>query len=307
MTTPPGGGPYQPLGPAAGSEPEPEPVCPRHPDRVAYVRCQRCNRPTCPECQRPAAVGIQCVDCVKEQAKTLRPTRAVFGGRGVQGRPVVTQAIIAICVLVWLGELVSPTFADDVAFAPSIGESEPWRFLTSAFAHYSSLPYGLFHIGFNMYALLIVGSYLEPLVGRAKYAAMYLISALGGSVMFLLIASPPSPAQVAVGDGGLWYTGLVGASGAVFGLFGALLVLNRRLGRSSAGMYGVLVINAVLGFSIPGIAWQAHVGGFIVGAACAAAIAYAGRPPKPNLQWAGLAGMTLLLVAATVVKYSIAG
>jgi membrane associated rhomboid family serine protease len=304
MTTPPGGGPYQPVGPAAGSEPEPEPVCPRHPDRVAYVRCQRCNRPTCPQCQRPAAVGVQCVDCVKLQARTIRPAKAVFGGRAAHGRPVVTFSIIAICVVVWLGELVSPAFASDVAFAPFLGKSEPWRFLSSAFAHDRTF---VLHILFNMYALFIVGSYLEPLVGRAKYAAMYLISALGGSVMFLLIANPPSPEQIAVGDGGLWYTGLVGASGAVFGLFGALLVLNRQLGRSSTGMYATLAINAVLGFTIPGIAWQAHVGGFIVGAACAAVIGYAGRPPKPTLQWAGLSGLLLLLVAATAVKYAIAG
>ncbi len=304
MTTPPGGGPYQPVGPAAGSEPEPEPVCPRHPDRVAYVRCQRCNRPTCPQCQRPAAVGVQCVDCVKEQARTTRPTRAVFGGRASGGRPVVTYTIIAICVVIWLAELVSPGFADDVAFAPFLGQTQPWRFVTSAFAHDRSF---VLHIVFNMYALFVVGSYLEPLVGRAKYAAMYLASALGGSVMFLLIASPPTQSEVAAGDYGLWYTGLVGASGAVFGLFGALLVLNRRLGRSSTGMYATLAINAVLGFTIPGIAWQAHVGGFIVGAACAAVIAYAGRPPRPNLQWAGLAGMLLLLVAATVVKYAVAG
>lgn len=305
MTTPGGGGASQQVPPPDG--PQSEPVCTLHPDRVAYVRCQRCNRPTCPECQRPAAVGIQCVDCVKEQARTMRPGRSVFGGRPAYGRPVVTQAIIAICVLVWLGELVSPSFSSDVAFAPFIGESQPWRFLTSAFAHYSALPYGLFHIGFNMYALFIVGTYLEPLVGRAKYAALYLISALGGSVAFLLVANPPTPDQLAVGDGGLWYTGLVGASGAVFGLFGALLVLNRKLGRSSAGMYGVLVINAVLGFTVPGIAWQAHVGGFVLGAACAGAIAYAGHPPRPNRQWAGLAGALLLLVVATVVKYAVVG
>src|SRR5471030_1921972 len=89
---------------------EPEPVCPRHLDRVSYVRCQRCGRPTCPECQRPAAVGIQCVDCVREGQKSVRTARTQFGARVSQGRPVVTLTIIVICVAVWLVQKASPTF-----------------------------------------------------------------------------------------------------------------------------------------------------------------------------------------------------
>lgn len=306
MTTPPGG----PVPPPPAADPEAEPVCPRHPDRVAYVRCQRCNRPVCPECQRPAAVGIQCVDCVKAQASTVRQGTTIFGGRVTDGRPLVTWSVIGICIVVWLLELASPAFENDIVFAPVLGQHEPWRFLTSAFAHDRTF---VFHILFNMYALYIVGGYLEPLVGRARFAAMYLISALGGSVMFLLLAVPPTAAEAALGQGGNWYTGLVGASGAVFGLFGALLVLNRRLGRSSAGMYATIAINAVLGFTIPGIAWQAHLGGFLTGLACAGVIAYGGTArsaagrstSRSAVHGAGLAVVALALVAATVVKYAL--
>jgi membrane associated rhomboid family serine protease len=191
---------------------------------------------------------------------------------------------------------------------PALGAEEPWRFVTSAFAH---SPGNLLHIAFNMYALWIMGTYLEPLLGRARFVAVYLLSAIGGSVVYLLFAFPPSPAQLAAGEGGLWWTGAVGASGAVFGLFGAFLVLQRRLGRSAAGMYVVIGINAVLGFVIPGIAWQAHLGGFLTGAAAAAAIAYTGRrrsplePPNRSVHWAALGGVLAVLVVLTLAKYAV--
>ena len=228
------------------SEPAPvqaEPVCPRHPDRVSYVRCQRCGRPTCPECQRPAAVGIQCIDCVREGQKSMRVPRTQFGARVSQdGRPVVTLTIIAICVGVWLLQRVSVQVTGELAFVPALGASEPWRFLTAAFAH---SPGQLLHILFNMYALWILGQYLEPMLGRVRFAALYLVSALGGSVSFLLLASPLTAAGL---PNNSWVTSVVGASGAVFGLFGALIVLNRHLGRSSRQLYILLVINAVIGF-----------------------------------------------------------
>lgn len=273
------------------------PVCPRHPDRVAYVRCQRCGRPTCPECQRPAAVGIQCVDCVREQSKTVRDGRTVFGGRVTTGRPTVTISIVVACVVIWLLQLASSGVTNALAFVPALGWDEPWRFLTSAFAHSPAMP---LHILFNMYALWIVGQYIEQLLGPARYLALYLISALGGGVMVLLLASPPVPGSPEV-LGSDWYAAVVGASGAVFGLFGALLVLNRHLGRSSAWMYATLAINAVFGFVVPHISWQGHLGGFLTGAAAAAIIAYAGR--RPRRQWLGLAVLAAILAALAVAKY----
>ena len=284
------------------SEPAPvqaEPVCPRHPDRVAYVRCQRCGRPTCPECQRPAAVGIQCVDCVREGQKSMRTPRTQFGARVSQdGRPVVTMTIIGICVVVWLLQQVSPVVTDKLAFVPAFGSAEPWRFLTSAFAH---SPGQLLHILFNMYALWILGQYLEPLLGRVRFAALYLVSAVGGSVGFLLLASPPVAGGLPSAS---WVTQMVGASGAVFGLFGALIVLNRHLGRSSAPVFVIIGINAVLGFVVPGIAWQAHLGGFVTGVLVALVITVTAPKNRRRLQLPALVVVLILLAVAVAAKYA---
>ena len=290
------------------SEPSPvqtEPVCPRHPDRVAYVRCQRCGRPTCPECQRPAAVGIQCVDCVREGQKSIRMPRTQFGAKvSPDGRPVVTLAIIVICVGVWLLQQVSSQVTRELSFVPVLGVTEPWRFLTAAFAHSPRSP---LHILFNMFALWQIGQYLEPMLGRARFSILYLVSAFGGSVGYLLLASPPAlPLTQAGIDGSSWITPVVGASGAVFGLFGALLVLNRHLGRSSGPMFGVLAINAVLGFVLPGIAWQAHLGGVVTGAALAAVITVTAPQARRRLQLPALGAVLVLVALSAVAKYMVA-
>lgn len=265
------------------------PVCPRHPDRVSYVSCQRCGRPTCPECQRPAAVGIQCVDCVAEARRAAPRTGTRYGASARSGsRPVVTLGIIALCVLVYVGQLASDRLTVDLAFVPFLAQAEPWRFLTAAFAH---SPGFLLHILFNMYALWITGSYLEPLLGRARFLALYLVSAVGGSVGFLLLAS-----------GRAWFTPVVGASGAVFGLFAALFVLNRHLGRQTGGILAILAINTVLGFVVQGIAWQAHLGGAIAGAAVALALVLTSAPGRSRAaqarrrwQWPAI-GLVLAVV-----------
>jgi membrane associated rhomboid family serine protease len=278
--------------PQPGPAPTPPPVCPRHPDRIAYVRCQRCGRPTCPECQRPAAVGIQCVDCVREGQRAQRPARTAFGGRITGGRPVVTLTLIGLCVLSYVLQQVSDRWTIDLAFVPFLGETEPWRFLTSAFLH---SPSSLFHILFNMVALWSVGPFLEASFGRWRFLALYLLSAIGGSVMFLLLATPYAAS---------WFTVLVGASGAVFGLFGAVLVVLRRVGRSAGGIIGVLVINAVLGFVLPGVAWQAHLGGLVVGAALGAAFAYAPRERRTAVAVGSCVAVAVLLVGAALVTYA---
>lgn len=296
--------------PAYPEQVEQAPVCPRHPDRESYVRCQRCRRPTCPECQRPAAVGIQCVDCVAEGARSMRQVRTVFGGSLSDGRPVATMTIIGLCLAVFVAQWVAPGLTGRVAFVPALGQAQPWRFVTSAFAH---SPSSLLHIGFNMYALWFMGTYLEPLLGRARFVAVYLLSALGGSVMHLLLAPPRTAVEYLAGQGGLWWTPAVGASGAVFGLFGAFLVLQRRLGRSAAGMYVIIAINAVIGFVVPNIAWQAHLGGLVTGAAAAAVIAYTGRSRGPTesanrqVHWLGLGALLAVLVGLAVAKYAVAG
>jgi membrane associated rhomboid family serine protease len=268
-----------------------EPVCPRHPDRVSYVRCQRCDRPACPQCQRPAAVGFQCVDCVREQARATPSVRTVFGGRASGGRPVVTQAIIAACVVLYVLQLAPGSgITAALALAPGQVAQEPWRLLSSAFLHSPSL---ILHIVFNMLVLYQVGPWLEQALGRARFAALYVISALGGSVGFLLLgvnANLPAAFQPSV----------VGASGAVFGMFGALLVLTRTLGRRDQALIGTIAINFVIGVIIPNVAWQGHLGGLVTGALAALIIAKAPAARRSAVQWAGLVALTgaLLVLAA---------
>lgn len=277
------------------SDPAGAPVCPRHPDRVAYVRCQRCGRPACPDCQRPAAVGIQCVDCVAQASREAPRATTRFGGTPRRTtRPLVTLVLIGLCVLTYLGQQLNDEVTVALWFGPWLAETEPWRFLTAAFVH---SPSGFMHIVFNMYALYLVGGYLEPMLGRARYLALYLVSALGGSVAVLLLASVPEG----------WFTPTVGASGAVFGLFGAMLVLNRHLGRDTTGILVILGINMVIGFLVSGISWQAHVGGAVTGVVIAGIYALTssrGRDRKSvtrrRLAWPGLAVLVLLLGALSV-------
>jgi membrane associated rhomboid family serine protease len=272
------------------------PVCPRHPDRPSYVRCQRCGRPACPECQRAAAVGFQCIDCVNETKRTTPAAKTVYGGTAVVGRPLVTFGIIAVCALLYVLQWLIPNdwIYQNLAFAsvhasPEFGVFEPWRMLTAAFLHSQGF---ILHIVLNMYTLWIFGQALEPLVGRIRFLAVYLISAFGGSVGFLLL----TPAYVL----GQPLTGVVGASGAIFGLFGAMLVVQRHRGGDTRQLWVLIAINGAIGFIVPQIAWQAHLGGLVTGAACAAAIAYAPHGARRGLwQSAGLVLVLALLVAAT--------
>ncbi|MGQ7295801.1 rhomboid family intramembrane serine protease [Quadrisphaera sp. KR29] len=281
--------------PAWGPQaPGQDPVCPRHPDRVSYVRCQRCERPACPECQRPAAVGVQCVDCVREGARGTRQARTAFGATLRRGRPVVTLTIIAVCAAVYLLQTtVAPATTYRYGFAPAAAAAQPWRFLTAAFLHG-----GIVHIGFNMYALWLFGTYLEQQFGRARFAALYLLSALGGSVGTLLLVGPSSSG---------WNTLSVGASGAVFGLFGALVLVQRRLNQRFGQIVVLIAINGAIGFVLPNIAWQAHLGGLVTGLALGAAFAYAPRRARTPVQVAGAAAVALVLLVAAVARMAATG
>jgi membrane associated rhomboid family serine protease len=232
---------------------------------------------------------------VREQARGVRTPRTVFGGqaRAVAAPPRVTQGLIGLCVLVYLVQIIPGSdVTSRFLFAPVVAIDQPYRFLTSAFLHSPGLP---LHILFNMYALWLVGPYLEQLLGRARFLALYLLSAIGGSVFFLLLADPFNRTQ--------WFGGAVGASGAVFGLFGALVVVNRRLGRESRSIIALIVINAALGFIIPNVAWQAHLGGLLTGAAVAAVMAYAPRAKSRTLaQVGGVATVAGILVLLVVYK-----
>lgn len=273
-----------------GGLPGEVPVCPRHPDRVSYIRCQRCGRPACPECQRPAAVGVQCVDCVAAARATTAEPRSALGARLRDGVPTVTYTLIGACLAVFLLSRVFPGIANALVFAPVIGLHQPYRFLTTAFLHAN-----LLHIAVNMYALWIVGAYLERMLGRVRYLALYLLSALGGSVAVLLLATP-------FGDG--WYTPVVGASGAVFGAFGAILMVLRRTGRDASQILVLIVVNLVLGFVVAGISWQAHLGGLVTGFALGGLYAYAPRERRTAWSLVGTVVTAVVLVLAALWKYA---
>lgn len=234
-------------------------VCYRHPDRATALRCTRCNRYICGECMRGAAVGQHCVDCAQAGGAPVRRARPLV--RAASGTPVVTYGLIALSVLAFLGQLSSRALESElVLWSPAVAEGQLYRLLTSAFLHY-----GPMHLLLNMWALYVVGPQLEGLLGRVRYSALYLLSALGGSVAVYLLA--PLTAATA------------GASGAIFGLFGATLIIGRRL-RMDVGWVGaVIVINLIFTFTIPHISWQGHVGGLITGLVVALAYVY---PPQQN-------------------------
>lgn len=279
----------------SGSTPDGPPVCPRHPDRVSYVRCQRCDRPTCPECQRPAAVGIQCVDCVKEAGRT-HPTARTRYGAAVRsdGRPLVTWSLLGICVAVYIGQVTVSGLTGQLSFIGVLAGSEPWRFITSAFVH---SPSSLLHILFNMYILFAFGPVLEQLLGRAKFLTAYLLCAVGGSVGVLLLA-PPNPG---------WLTHVVGASGAIFGLLFLYVVIALRQGHVPTTLLAMIGINLALPFFVGNIAWQAHIGGAVTGAVIGgllALLAAPGRSAEATRRrrwiWPGLALVAVVLVALAV-------
>lgn len=230
------------------------PVCPRHPDRPSYVTCQRCGRPTCPECQRTAAVGVHCPDCVDEAARSRPAYRTSLGGRAPRGsQMLVTWTLLgvnaAVYVLQWFGLAVGLDLTRTFAYAPVLTAAEPWRMLTSGFLHSMGNPA---HLLLNMYSLYLFGRMLEPALGRGRFLLLFLLSVVGGSLGVLLLGSP--------------LTLVVGASGGIFGLFGALFVLQRHLGQSITPIVVLIGINLVFGFLFPGIAWEAHLGGLVAGA-----------------------------------------
>lgn len=278
-----------------GLSPQPDsvevPTCARHQDRISYVRCQRCDLPACPQCQRPAAVGVQCVTCVNEAARSAPRIRTSFGGAHAPGRPLVTISLVALSLAVFALQWLAPgrTLEQAFAYAPILTSLEPWRMLTAAFLHSQT---ALLHIAFNMYALWQIGGALEPLLGRLRFLLLYVLSAVGGSVGVLLLSDP----RVLV----------VGASGAVFGLFGAYVLILRQRGGDLKPFAVLMLINAALAFAFPVIAWQAHVGGFLTGALIGAILTYSTRTPKRTLvQTIGLAAVGLLLLAATAIRLTV--
>jgi membrane associated rhomboid family serine protease len=212
---------------------------------------------------------------------------------------MATFLIIGLCALIYVLQWVVPDdgIYQNLAFAtvyasPDFGVFEPWRMLTSAFLHSQGF---ILHIALNMYMLWMFGQALEPLLGRIRFLAVYLLSAFGGSVGYLLLTPGYVPGQQV--------TGVVGASGAIFGLFGAMLVVQRHRGGDTRQLWVLIAVNGVIGFLVPQIAWQAHLGGLVTGAVCAAAIAYVPRGPRRGLlQAAGLVLVLALLIGLSALR-----
>lgn len=252
-----------------------ENFCYRHKNRQSFVLCQRCTRTICADCQTQAPVGVICPECMKDQRKSRTPAQKRAQRRWSGGGGVVATTTGGTRGMMWIFILTAVLFLVDWAMAagggsirqylmfyapaiypdlaplnpvsPELGPLQIWRVVTVALTHAS-----FWHVALNMLALWMIGRTLEPMLGTARFVTTYLLSAAGGSAAVALLS---------------FSTPVVGASGAVFGLFGALLVIGRHLGANMTGMMIVLGINLVLGF-IPGmnVSWQSHVGGLVVGA-----------------------------------------
>lgn len=255
-----------------------ESVCYRHPEREAYVRCQRCDRLICPECQTEAAVGFLCLEDAYSRSAAPRRFRVRAGGAPV------TLSLVTLSSIIWLLQIMpGSTVTDQLAFTPLGTLYEPWRLVTAAFVHDPSSP---LHLLLNMYSVFIFGRILEPMLGRGRFLALYLISAIGGSLAVLILSPLNS-----------W---VVGASTACFGLMAAYFVIARKLGASSGQLLGLIAINLAFGFLVPGISWQGHLGGLVAGGLLSFIYVQTTRPNQRTLQvilTAVFAGVILVLAA----------
>jgi membrane associated rhomboid family serine protease len=236
---------------------EPEPTCYRHPDRPTLVRCSRCERPICTDCMRPAAVGIQCPECAGGGRSKIALPKLYAGSQ-----PIATIVLIAINVVVFLlergGEQSTYVFQKGALTGIGVANGEWWRVGTAAFLHANAL-----HILFNMYALWLLGRALERYIGTARFLAIYTVAGISGSAGALLMTNA--------------FTPTVGASGAIFGLMGALLVLERRGVPLVGPILPVLAINFIITLAVPGISIGGHAGGVVGGVLAALALERFGR------------------------------
>lgn len=282
MTSQPPGPPSQPEQPAG-----PVPTCYRHPGRETWVRCQRCDRPICPDCMNDASVGFQCPECVAEGNKGVRQAKAQFGGKAV-ATTYVTWTLLAINVIAYAFETLFTEYVIQNFAMWSLGVEygQWWRLISGAFLH---KPLGgsglaLTHILFNMWALYAIGPELERRLGHVRFLALYMLSALGGSVAVYLFGFSA-----------------VGASGAIFGLFAGLFIIGRKLGFDVRGVVWLIGINVVLTFLIPGISWQGHLGGLVTGALVSAVFAYAPAKNRNIVQWGGALAVFAALILLVVL------
>lgn len=260
-----------------------------------------------------AAVGFQCPTCIAQGAKTTRSGRTAYGGLRPTDATRTSMVLIVINAAVWLAIMLTggsasrlvdllalrpsglcqtavgffpgPASACDGTWLPGATDGAYWQLLTSGFTHVSVL-----HIGFNMFALYALGPQLEAALGRTRFVALYLLSLVAASTL-VMWAAPE-------------YQATLGASGAIYGLFAALLVIARKVGGDLRQLLVLVGLNLVITFAIPGISWQGHLGGFVGGAAITAILIYAPRGPRrTTFQAVGLVTLSLALAAALLVRF----
>ncbi|MEU9076763.1 rhomboid family intramembrane serine protease [Kitasatospora sp. NPDC004745] len=271
--------------------------CYRHPGTATGVRCTRCDRPICPECMVPAAVGFQCPGCVGDGHRGARRATTRFGGAPGAGDALVTRVLVGINAVVFVlaAYVLAPRLGQvwelysvgrGVAGGPegvAAGPDQWYRLLTAAFLHLQ-----WWHVGLNMLVLLRLGPELEEALGRLRFLALYLLSGLGGSALAFLVS----------GDG----LRTVGASGAIFGLIGATVVMRLRDRGPLAWVVAFLVFNLVITFARSDVIdWRAHLGGLFVGGLTAAGLMYAPRERRGPLQALTVLGAVAVVAAMVMI------
>jgi len=221
-----------------------------------------------------------------------RPTRTTTGARADQ-KPLVTYALIAINLLVFLIVAIQARSGVDLSgsaiyrngtLAPTlVAGGQWWRLVTSGFLHVSVI-----HVGLNMFSLYVLGVALERLLGHGRFLTVYLLALIGGSAAVMLFADPFGPT--------------VGASGAIFGLMGGLVVVFKRFRFDMRSLIVVLAVNLYLSFQLAGISWQAHVGGLVVGAAATAAMVYPSAATRRRVEIASVAAIVIVVVAVVLLR-----
>ncbi|WP_246081722.1 rhomboid family intramembrane serine protease [Nocardioides litoris] len=290
-------------------------VCYRHAGREAGIRCQRCDRPICTDCMRDAAVGFQCPSCVNEGARATRQGVATYGGRRSANPALTSYVIIGLNVAVWLAILATggrtSRLVDQLAispvggcftrtgftelpssvcgsfYLPGVADGAYWQLVTNGFTHVQ-----VWHIAANMFSLYILGPQVEAALGRARFLAVYALALLTGSATVYWLTGPGSLT--------------LGASGAIFGLFGAIAVLVHKVGADLRSIAGLLAVNVLITFALPNISWQGHLGGLVGGAAVTAVIVYAPRGTRRSLaQWSAIGGVTALVALAVILRSAV--
>lgn len=291
------------------------PVCYRHTDRESHIRCQRCGRPICPDCMHEAAVGFQCPSCVAEGRKQTRQGLTRYGGRRPTNPQATTMVLIAVNVGVWLATVLAGGASSPLVrtlvlrpdggclgvgapdpgsctssgglWLPGVADGAVWQLLTNAFLHVAVL-----HLLLNMVAVYVLGPQLEALLGRARFLALYLVSALSASAL-VMWAAPQFQATL-------------GASGAVFGLFAAYLVVALRVKAPLQPILVILGINLVITVVGRGyISWQGHLGGFVGGILLAIVLVLAPKQRRARWQWAGIGVVAVLVLALIAARIAV--